>query len=135
MWLHVERSASVQTISHYTPAEFASITGMSIPTLHYYERIGLLDKIERLDNGHRRYGEADLRRVDFLKRLRATGMQIREMQYYVDLFRAGESTITERRIMLEVHRDRVLAQMADLQSTVDLLDLKIARYRNAENER
>jgi len=116
----------------YTTREMSARTGVPVPTLRYYERIGLLDPVERAANGHRRYQDKDVLRVEFLKRLRATGMSIRRMQYYVDLFRAGDDTLTERREMLAAHREIVLEQMAELQATVDLLDLKIERYTQQE---
>ncbi len=50
----------------YTTSEIAALTGVSIPTLRHYERIGLLDPVARASNGHRRYSAADLRRLDFL---------------------------------------------------------------------
>ncbi len=115
-----------------TIKQMAQETGISIDTLRYYERIGLIDPVDRADNGHRRYGDKDVRRVDFLKRLRATGMSISDMQHYVALFHAGDDTITERREMLEAHRAVVLAHMDDLRETVALLDRKIAGYRAHE---
>lgn len=119
-------------MANYTTREMAARTGVPVPTLRYYERIGLLDPVRRATNGHRRYSERDVLRVAFLKRLRATGMSIRRMQHYVDLFRAGDATLAERRKMLAAHREVVLAQMAELQATVDLLNTKIARYTQQE---
>lgn len=116
----------------YTPKQIAEITGFSIYTLHYYERIGLLDPVPREPNGHRRYRDTDLRRLDFLKRLKATGMTLDAMGYYVDLFRQGDATVTERRLILKAHREQVLEQVAVLQDTIALLDTKIANYHEQE---
>lgn len=116
----------------FTPQQMVEMTDVSIHTLRYYEKIGLLDPVERADSGHRRYTEADLTRMNFLKRLRATGMPITQMQHYVDLFREGDHTAVERRLMLEQHRREVLAQMDALQETLDLLETKIERYLHAE---
>ncbi|MEO1166864.1 MAG: MerR family transcriptional regulator, partial [Chloroflexota bacterium] len=74
----------------YQSQEIADITGLPISTLRYYERIGLLDPVERAENGHRLYSDRDILRVEFLKRVRATGMSIKEMQHYVSLYREGE---------------------------------------------
>lgn len=115
-----------------TIREFAAQTGVSLHTLRYYEKIGLIDPVRRAANGHRSYSEADLRRVDFLKRLRATGMSISEMQYYVKLFHMGDETLAERRKMLEDHRAAVQAQIESLLETCDLLDRKIANYKQQE---
>ncbi|MGF1507329.1 MAG: MerR family transcriptional regulator [Chloroflexi bacterium] len=112
--------------------QVAQQTGLSVDTLRYYEDLGLLDPIERAPNGHRRYGPRDLTRIDFLKRLRATGMPISQMQHYVALYRAGDSTIRERREMLEAHLDSVLAQIDMLEETRTLLERKIHAYLQQE---
>ncbi|MEL6148556.1 MAG: MerR family transcriptional regulator [Chloroflexota bacterium] len=112
----------------YTTGEMSEKTGVSIPTLRYYEDIGLLDPVTRAANGHRRYDDKDLLRIEFLKRLRATGMSIADMQYYVDLFRAGDDTLTERVDMLTAHKQRVQEQIDALLATRDFLDMKIERY-------
>ena len=54
-----------------TIAQAAEATGLSVHTLRYYERIGLLDPVERRDNRHRRYTQEDLNWIDFLKKLKA----------------------------------------------------------------
>jgi len=119
----------------YTTKEIAEKCGVSIHTLRYYEQIGLLDPVKRAANGHRRYGEADVRRLDFLKRLKATGMSIQEMINYVSLFRQGDATITERRIILEKHREQVRAQLRMLEETLCLLDTKITHYQQLESDK
>lgn len=113
------------TMSIKTMSERA---GVSTDTLRYYERIGLIDPVERAPNGHRRYSETDLLRVSFLKRLRATGMSISAMQYYVDLYRQGADTLVERRQILEAHKAIIQAQVDALYETMDFIDTKIARY-------
>lgn len=118
----------------YTIKELAGKTGVSVYTLRYYEKIGLLDRVERAANGHRRYGEAAVRRLDFLRRLKATGMPVSEMARYVELFRQGEPTITERRVILEAHRRQVEAQLEAICQTLALLDSKIENYRAQEQQ-
>lgn len=122
------------TNDSYTTQEMSTMTEVSISTLRYYERIGLLDPVERLGNGHRRYDGKDVLRVNFLKRLRATGMTISEMQYYVELFRQGDVTLDERLDILRQHREVVLAHIDALRDTVDLLDFKIERYEQQQAE-
>ena len=73
-----------------TIQEAAAETGLSIHTLRYYERIGLIHPVDRATNGHRRYTPGDLGWIDLLKRLRATGMPIQRMQQYAALQRQGE---------------------------------------------
>ncbi len=72
---------SVSNEATYTIQEAAERTGVSAHTLRYYERIGLLTPIHRETNsGHRRYSEDNLRLVQFLLRLRTTGMPIAQRQ-------------------------------------------------------
>jgi DNA-binding transcriptional MerR regulator len=59
---------SIQTVSQ--------MTDLSISTLRYYEQMGLLDPVARAANGHRCYSDADLQRIEFLKRVRAMGMSM-----------------------------------------------------------
>jgi DNA-binding transcriptional MerR regulator len=117
-----------------TIAEAAERTGLSAHTLRYYERIGLLDPVRRGVGGQRRYGEEDLQWVTFLQRLRATGMPIRDMQRYADLRRAGDSTIPERRMLLEEHRDELIARIEELQRELRALTDKINFYAELETE-
>ncbi|MEO1290163.1 MAG: MerR family transcriptional regulator [Chloroflexota bacterium] len=118
----------------YTTKEISELTDLPIPTLRYYEQIGLLDPVERLDNGHRRYSERDVLRINFLKRVRATGMSIAEMQYYVSLYRQGDATLAERRQILETHRQAILDEIETLRDTVSFLEMKITRYTHDEKE-
>ena len=119
-------------IDGYTPQEIVKQMGMSIHTLRSYEHIGLLDSANRLQNGHRRYSETDLKRLVFLKRLKATGMPISDMVTYVRLFHQGDDTIAERQRMLEEHRLKVLSQIDEHYQTVALLDTKIENYRRQQ---
>ena len=66
-------------------AATAERTGVSPHTLRYYERIGLIDPVGRDEAGRRVYSDADLLRVDFLRKLRSTGTPITRMQEYVEL--------------------------------------------------
>lgn len=112
--------------------EVAARTGLSAHTLRYYERIGLLDPVDRASSGHRRYVEADIAWIEFLNRLRATGMTIRRMQHFAALRRRGETTTTERRVLLEEHRREVEENIRALRTDLTIVTDKIATYRELE---
>jgi DNA-binding transcriptional MerR regulator len=116
-----------------TIAEVAALCGLSAHTLRYYERIGLLDPVARVHGGQRRYDAHDLAWLAFVQRLRATGMPIRDMQRFAELRRQGESTIAERRALLEEHRDEVLEQIRELQRDLAAVTDKISQYQHLEN--
>ncbi len=117
-----------------TVTEVAQRTGLSAHTLRYYERVGLLGPVARGEDGHRRYGEADLAWLGFLLRLRTTGMPIRDMQRFATLRRDGDATIAARRELLEGHRDEVIAHIAELQADLRALTDKITHYERLEHE-
>lgn len=122
----------------YTIQEVANETDLTTYTLRYYEDIGLLDPIQRATNGHRRYSETDVRRIEMLKKLRRTGMSIEEMKQFISLYREGSITATKRRELLEAHRESVDAQIAELYEIRAFIDMKIGMYQDEEktlNER
>jgi DNA-binding transcriptional MerR regulator len=109
-------------------SELAERTGLSAHTIRYYERIGLMPPARRNGATHRQYDEDALRWVEFLGRLKTTGMPIRQMCRYADLRAAGPSTYAERKALLREHRDAVRQHVEELVACLDVLDAKIAGY-------
>lgn len=118
----------------FTIKQVSEQTGLSIPTLRYYEELGLINPINRLDNGHRRYTEQDVNRLQLLKKLKATGMPISQMQQFTALYREGAKSLPARQAMLEQHREHIQAQIELLCETLDLVNYKIALYKQEECE-
>lgn len=109
-------------------AEFARRCGLSAHTLRYYERIGLLDRVARAANGHRRFSERDVEWVAFLHRLRATGMGIQAMQRYAALRAQGDATLAQRQAMLREHADRIALALREQQAHLRIVREKIGLY-------
>ncbi|PSJ61986.1 MerR family transcriptional regulator [Pseudaminobacter soli (ex Li et al. 2025)] len=112
--------------------ELAKRSGLTAYTIRYYERIGLLPYADRDRSSQRDYDASILTWIEFLGRLKATGMPIREMLRYAALREQGAATEAERRALLEKHRDRVYANLTELQANLLVLDNKIAGYAAAE---
>jgi DNA-binding transcriptional MerR regulator len=112
-----------------TISDAARASGVSAHTLRYYERAGLLDPVDRAASGHRRYAEEDLVRIQFLTKLRSTGMPIRQIRAYAELMRRGDETHEARLALLEEHREAVRARLAETARNLDLIDYKIDFYR------
>jgi DNA-binding transcriptional MerR regulator len=119
-----------------TIAQAAEATGLSVHTLRYYERIGLLDPVERHDNHHRRYTQEDLNWIAFLLKLKATGLPVRAMLRYAELRRLGNTleSVKERKAILQEHTLAVQRTLAELQSNLTALHQKIALYSDMERE-
>lgn len=112
--------------------ELARATGQSIDTLRWYEKQGLIRAPLRDHGGRRVYPPETPAWVDFLVRLRATGMSVAEVRDYARLRDAGNGTTRERRSRLERHRAAVLDRIATLEESVAILDRQIAAYRETE---
>lgn len=112
-----------------TISETAMALNLTSDTLRYYERENLLLRpVPRASSGHRRYQQSDLRWIELLSRLRATGMPIREMRRYAVLVRSGDGNETERLRLLHAHRARVLTQLAEVTDHLSAIDHKIGIY-------
>ncbi|MBL8131494.1 MAG: MerR family transcriptional regulator [Anaerolineae bacterium] len=113
---------------HLTIQQVADATGLTEHTLRYYERIGLIHPIPRAGNTHRRYTTDDIGWIQFLMKLRATGMSIQDMQRYAALQRQGDETLAERVTMLRTLEQEVVAHMAELEEHLKLIRYKIDLY-------
>jgi len=117
------------TPAGFSIAETATRSGLTAHTLRYYERDGLmLQDVARSSSGHRRYTERDLRWIELIGRLRATGMPIRDVRRYAELVRGGEGNEADRLSLLRGHRRRVLAELAEITDHLAAIDTKIGIY-------
>lgn len=83
-----------------TIREVAAKTNMSTDTLRYYERIGLLPPVPRNAAGIRNYDEYFVNFINFIKKLKASGMSLEHIIDYIRLAEMGDATIQERKKLL-----------------------------------
>ena len=111
-------------------AEVSERYGMSSDTLRYYERIGLIQPVNRNVSGIRDYVDVDIRRVEFIKCMRSAGLPIEVLIEYVGLVQQGDRTIEARKDILIEQRELLAGRMKEMQKTLDILDHKIEVYEN-----
>lgn len=109
-------------------AEVSEKYGLSLDTLRYYERIGLIPTVTRTPNGIRDYNETDINRVEFIKCMRSAGLPIEVLIDYVGLVQQGDATVDARKEILKEQRVLLVEKIAELQKTLNLLDYKISLY-------
>ncbi|MDR0464429.1 MAG: MerR family transcriptional regulator [Treponema sp.] len=114
-----------------TIAEAGEKYSLSTDTLRYYERIGLIPPVNRTKGGKRDYTDTDCRWVEFIKCMRGAGLAVEVMIEYVSLFQKGDSTRNARKAILIDQREKLAQRTAELQETLNRLDVKIARYDTA----
>jgi MerR family copper efflux transcriptional regulator len=113
----------------FTIQDVSRRSGLSEPTLRYYEEIGLVGPIERDRNsGHRRYRTADLNVLEVLACLRAVGMGIEDMRTYLANRGRGRAAAAEQRDLLLRHAERVEAEIAARHARLGYLRVKAAMW-------
>ncbi|MFJ2892229.1 MerR family transcriptional regulator [Streptomyces sp. NPDC087305] len=111
-----------------TIAQVSERTGLSHDTLRYYEKAGLIERVGRSTGNQRRYQAADLAWLEFLLRLRETGMSIADMQRFAALRAAGNVSVADRLAMLRAHRAELTDRIRTLRRNAAVLDHKIDHY-------
>ena len=108
------------------PAEAARATGLSLDTLRYYEREGLIGPIERAPGGRRRYSADDVAWIGLVTCLRDAGLGIADLRRFTELLRSeGDG---DRIAFLRRRRAELLERVERTQAALRVLDEKIAHY-------
>lgn len=123
-----------KTEKYYKIKEVSELTGLTRHTLRYYEKIGLIEGIARESDTHRYYSDTDIEWIEFLNRLRVTGMPIKQMLEFADLRRLGNSTAFERRQLLEKFKDELDKRIVELNKHRKVIDEKIKHYKRLEKQ-
>jgi DNA-binding transcriptional MerR regulator len=122
--------ATVDAIARetYRIGELAAKVGMTERTIRYYEELGLLESVKRLDGGTRVYAADDVRRLKFIRKLKVLGLSLQEMHELDGLYqqRRSNRTVLPRLIeLLDAHLETVDGRIAELQALRD----EIRSYR------
>jgi DNA-binding transcriptional MerR regulator len=108
--------------------ELAKRSGRSVHAIRWYEAQGLIPNVDRDGGGRRIYVQWHADWLQFLGRLKNTGMSIKDMQRYAALIALGDSGLAEQESLLRAHRDTVEAQMLELEAARALIDRKLRHY-------
>lgn len=114
----------------YTIKQVSEKFGLSIFTIRFYDKEGLLPFVARNKAGNREFTESDLKMIQTICCLKNTGMQIKDIKEYVNYCMAGAGTIESRKQLLQNHRKEILAQIEALNKNLDLIDEKIGIYES-----
>jgi DNA-binding transcriptional MerR regulator len=102
----------------------AERTGTTAPTIRYYESVGLLPPAGRQEGGQRRYGAADVRRLQFIRRCRDFGFPVEQVRDLVSLVEDDARSCTDAREIAHAHLERVRAKLAELRA----LETELAEF-------
>jgi DNA-binding transcriptional MerR regulator len=115
----------------YTVSQVAVRLGITVYTLHYYDKAGLLPFVERDANGARVFKDSDFRWLNVIMALKNTGMPLKEIKQYVEWGMAGDSTLKQRFECIKRQKRVVENQMEELKKYLELLDYKQWFYETA----
>ncbi|URZ87858.1 MerR family transcriptional regulator [Floricoccus penangensis] len=118
----------------YSIKEVAEITGLSIYTIRYYDKEGLLPFVARNDAGIRVFSESDINQIQTICCLKNTGMALKDIRNYIECCMEGTASIDERSELLTAHRESVLAKIKELEDNLKIIDGKLEIYNSPNSE-
>jgi DNA-binding transcriptional MerR regulator len=115
----------------YSISEVANELNLTVYTLRYYDKEGLMPFVERTPSGTRLFKESDIGALKVIECLKATGMPIKEIKNFIDWCSDGDSTLQQRYDMFVERKAIVEAQMEELKKTMELIEHKCLYYKTA----
>ncbi|CDQ39949.1 MULTISPECIES: MerR family transcriptional regulator [Virgibacillus] len=115
----------------YSISEVAKELNLTVYTLRYYDKEGLLPFVERTASGTRAFKESDIDALKVIECLKATGMPIKEIKNFIDWCSEGDSTLRQRFDMFMERKATVESQLEELNKTMELIKHKCWYYKTA----
>jgi len=121
-------------VGQYRIGELASRVGLTDRTIRYYEELGLLESVKRLDGGVRVYTDDDVRRLKYIRKLKTLGLSLQEMLELENMYRRQRSnrTVLPRLMeLLDAHLETLDGRLSELRG----LREEIRSYKDHVAER
>ncbi len=114
----------------YSMKETCEMVGMSYQTLKFYCNKGLIPNVKRDKNNYRIFDDNNIGWIKSLICLKKCGMSIEEIRQYLNLYLQGESTISERKVLLDKRRKKLVKELQQIQDSIDYIDWKQNFYND-----
>ena len=125
---------------YYRIGELANLVSMSTRTIRYYEEIGLLNSVRRVEGGKRIYTDKDVQRLKFITRLKHLGLTLSEMNELEDIYqihRTNKKVLPRLLELLDTHVlkiDERINQLVKLKADVLEYKKKIYQKLNVDDD-
>lgn len=116
---------------NYTIRQVAEKIGITVPTLRYYDKEGLLPFVNKKPNGTRVFKDEDFQGLAIITCMKNSGMPIKNIKRYMDLCIEGDSTLEERLEIFLERKEAVQKQMDELNKVMETVNHKIWYYETA----
>lgn len=108
--------------------EISRKTGLSIHTIRYYEKIGIIPKNGKDKSGHRTYSDDDLKWIRFIICLKAIEMPLEEILRFISLRNTGDRTIPERIRIMKQQKEKLKVKVEELNKHIEHIEYKIRHF-------
>lgn len=115
----------------YSISEVAKKLNVTVYTIRYYDKEGLLPFVERTPSGIRLFKESDIEALKVIQCLKSTGMPIKEIKNFIAWCSEGDSTLQQRYDMFLERKVAVESQLEELKKTMELINHKCNYYMTA----
>jgi DNA-binding transcriptional MerR regulator len=122
------------TVGQYRIGELAAKVGLTERTIRYYEELGLLESVKRLDGGVRVYTDDDVRRLKYIGKLKMLGLTLQEMLELERMYQRHRSNRNVLPHLVEL-LDSHLATLGDRMNELAALRDEIRSYREHVTQR
>ena len=115
----------------YTIGEISKRFDISISTIRYYDKEGLLPDIKR-ENGIRKFSEQDVETIFIIECLKKTNVELKDIKRFIMMVKQGDSTIEERLNFFKEQKEKTLNQIKVLKKALQMLEYKEWYYMKAK---
>ena len=112
-------------------SEVARKMNLTIPTLRYYDNLGLLPNLKKNKAGNRIFTDEDIEVIRIIGYLKKSGMQLNEIKEFINWCKQGDATLENRLNLFKRRKGKVLQQINELQETLSLIEFKEWYYTKA----
>ncbi|AUI72810.1 MerR family transcriptional regulator [Companilactobacillus alimentarius] len=121
-------------VTTYSIGEVSEQFGLSLPTIRYYDKEGLIPNLNKNEAGVRRFTEENIGSLKLVECLKNAGMPIKDIKQFVQWTKEGDDTLDERLQMFQELKTSVQNQMQKMQETLDVINFKCAYYDKATTD-
>lgn len=115
----------------YSITEISEKFNLSAHTLRFYEKAGILPRIERDGSGKRIFTEADVRWLELVECFKETGMPLKEIRIYLELCKKGDRSLKKRCEIMLAHKNKMEQELEKIKKIMTKIDYKILYYQTA----
>ena len=117
----------------YTIGQVAGMTGLSVSTLRYYDKEGLLPHLTR-SSGIRQFSDRDIETLRMVECLKKTGMEIRDIKQFTLWCTQGSATYPQRHALLLEQKERLEGEISRMEKALAMLRFKCWYYEKAQQD-